>query len=274
MKKLQLFFTVILLAHFSFNAYNQSLRGNGNVTEQEHDVSDFVNINVRDGVDLFITQGDKIKVVVKSDENLHDLIKTEVSDNTLRIFIEGNIRGAKYLDVYITVIDLESLKVSDGSDVKTLSLLKLDNLSVECNDGSDIDLKLEAKQFACELSDGSDADIEGVISKISFDADDGSDIEAEIICDELVCELNEGSDIDLKGVAKYVNIKAKQGSDISAFNLKVEDFSLKLYEGSDAYIFVTKNLDITATGGSDVSVKGNPANRNINVDDGSDLSFK
>jgi len=142
----------------------------------------------------------------------------------------------------------------------------------------------EAQSIAIELEglkpprplthDGSDADIKGEIKTVSLEATDGSDLKAEFMSEEITCRIDEGSDAILYGETKYANVYASQGSDLDAFDLKTTNFSLKAYEGSDANIYVTNNLDVSAKGGSDVSVKGNPANKNVNVGDDSDISFR
>jgi len=273
MKK-TILFAFILIIGICLNLKSQNVKGNGNIVEKERNISDFKSLSVKDGLDLFIDQGETSKVVIKADENLHDLIITEVSLGELKIYIDGNIWKSETLEAYVTIETIESLTASDGSDVESLEMIELQNFVLECTDGSDLKMELKANQLSCTLEDGSDAILKGEFSKVNLDASDGSDVEANISVEEISCKIDEGSDVNLKGKAIYANVYAQQGSDLEGFDFSTENFSLKAYSGSDANIFVTKNLDVTARGGSDVSIKGNPENKNIDASDDSDIYFR
>ena len=76
---------------FSFGA-----RGNGNVTTTDRTVSEsFDAIEVHQGLDVFITQNDTESISVQADENLQDIIMTEVKDGVLHIYSEDNIGYAE-----------------------------------------------------------------------------------------------------------------------------------------------------------------------------------
>ena len=265
---------IVLIFGSLMFSYSQSISGNGNVISQKRDVANFLNIDISDGVDLLLTQSNDFSVVVKTDENIQNLVKTVVIANTLKIYVEGNIRKVKTLSVFVSIDNLEILKASDGSDVKSQTVFKVETLNILCSNGSDIDFLCNAEFLECNLKDGSDANIKGQIKTLKINANNGSDMKGEFTSVKTIVNLNDGSDIIIKGVSEAATIIAKGGSDVSAYNFKVKDFSLAAYDGSDAIIFVTNNLNIKARQGSDVIVKGNPLNKNILKDDDCDVSIR
>ena len=198
----------------------QSVTGNGNVVEKERNLSGFDKIESKYGVDVHIQLGSSNKVVVKTDENLQEHIKTEVEGSVLKISSKGNIRKAKAFDVYVTLTDLKEISAHSGSDVYAESTLKLDKLNIEAHSGSDIHMELEVGT--------------------------------------LTCLLNGGSDAFLKGSAGTMDIEANGGSDISAKSLKAGDCKLDVSGGSDARVYVTGKIEMKASGGSDIYYSGNP----------------
>lgn len=273
MKKIEVFIFILCIL-LCCNIYGQSIAGNGNVIEKERKINDFSKIKVTDGIDLNISQGTDIKLIVIADENLHDFIKTEVINEYLKIFIDGNIRNTKALEINLTIKVIDYLSAEDGSDVNTKTVLNLDELTVNCSDGSDLKLELNAKQLDCELSDGSDAEIEGIITYIQLKASEGSDIEGIITSDVISCEINEGSDVKLEGTARSFSVNAFEGSDLDASGFKVENCTLKIYEGVDASVYVTNSFIATAESGSDIIYKGNPINKDIKLGEDCDAIGK
>ena len=63
-----------------------SVSGNRNVISETRKINDdFTKIEIGQGIQLYITQDNDLSLVVKADENLHKLIKTEVVNGVLKI---------------------------------------------------------------------------------------------------------------------------------------------------------------------------------------------
>jgi len=203
---------------FIINAQNRS--GNGNVVEEDRALSGFKSIEVEDGIDLYLHQGNAETVTVKADENLIDYIRTEVRNGILMIYSDKGIRRAKAFDVYVNVIELEKIMASSGSDVYCEDELKTDELAIRLSSGSDLKMELKANFLTCKLSGG--------------------------------------SDVDLKGEVKHLVVDARGGSDVKARRLLVEKCQVEARGGSDVYVNVEEELDALASGASDIHNEGNP----------------
>ena len=85
---------VMLSCNFSMNL-GPGVDGNRHVVSQERSISnDFESIKVSQGLDLYITQSNGVSLSLEADENLHELIMTEVENGTLSIYTTQNIRRA------------------------------------------------------------------------------------------------------------------------------------------------------------------------------------
>lgn len=68
------------------------VEGDRNVISEKRQVNeDFSKVKVSSGIDLYIKQGSKTSLTVEADENLHDIIITEVVGGKLKIYTEKNI---------------------------------------------------------------------------------------------------------------------------------------------------------------------------------------
>ena len=124
MKKIALLVSLSLI-FLSSCIIGPSKRGNGHVVEQNRKVSSFDAIKVGRGMNVYISQGNETKVVVKADENLLDVIHTEVDKNTLKITTTANIRRATSKKVFVMIPEISAVTASAGSNVYSETTLRL-----------------------------------------------------------------------------------------------------------------------------------------------------
>ncbi|RUA08795.1 MAG: DUF2807 domain-containing protein, partial [Flavobacteriia bacterium] len=202
-------FLVISLTSCAING----IKGNGNVVTKDRVVnSDFNVVDVSRGLDVYLTVGEKISVSVQADENLHDLITTEVRNGTLYISALENIYSAKARKIFVSVPEVNKIKATSGADLYTENTITGNKLVVKATSGADIRLSIDVK------------DLEAVSTS--------------------------GSDIKMKGKAENINVSATSGSDIKAYDLIVKNCTAKATSGSDILVHVTENIDASANSGS------------------------
>lgn len=206
--------------NFSMNL-GPGVDGNGNVINEDRSISsDFENIKVSQGLDLYITQTDNVALTVEADENLMDLIMTDVENGTLRIYTTENIRRATSRKILLNVENISSIKATSGSDVFSKNTIEADNLELKCTSGADI--KLDVKT------------------------------------DFLECSSTSGSDIKLSGITNNFKASATSGSDIDASDLKAKSSNAKATSGADISLNTSESLVAKATSGGDIRYSGNP----------------
>ncbi|GGH07910.1 DUF2807 domain-containing protein [Pedobacter zeae] len=187
-------------------------------------VKNFSSIGVSSGIDLYLTQGNSETVSIKSDaETLKDII-VEQNGNNVNIKFKDGIKWSslfknRVIKAYVTFKTLNALAASGGSDVFTQNQIKTDKLAIRSSGGSDLKLT--------------------------------------VICKDLSIQSSGGSDLNLKGKAENMTIQSSGGSDIDAYELITEYAKVQASGGSDVDIYVNKGLEAAASGGGDVSYKGN-----------------
>jgi hypothetical protein len=213
-----------------------SIRGNGNVVKKERAVSGFHAISVSGGIDVYIIPGNTEKAVVETDETIQDAIITKVSDGILKIYCENSISNSKKLNVYVNVNKLDKVTASGGCDVFAETNLNFPSLKFDFSGGSDLKLRCTTGTLNCLLAGGSDAEI--------------------------------------KGSANNADLEASGGSDFKASDLIIAKCKVEVTGASDAYLNVTGELAVVASGSSDVTYSGNPRIISKSVTGSSDLIKK
>ncbi len=221
MKTLLKISAVLLLLIMTTSCIFDGVKGNHNVVTQQRNISsDFEAIDVSQGIDVYITMGDDVSLSLEADENLHDIILTEVKDGTLHIYADKNIWSAKRRKVYLTAQSINEISASSGADVRSENTIKAEDFKIRATSGSDVRLQLKV--------------------------------------DNLICSTTSGADARLKGKANSFTAKSTSGSAIKARDLETETCTAKVTSGADVYVNVTGTLNANATSGGDIKYVGNP----------------
>ncbi len=228
--------TIVLFSSCSIDMFNR-VNGNKNVITQERKINnDFNSIKVSTGLDLYITQSNNTSLTVEADENLHDIIITEVDNGVLKIYSEKNIWRAKARKVYVSVNDLEELRATSGADVYSENTLKVTSLKIITTSGAD--------------------------AKISVNAEN------------IETTATSGSDLKISGTTVNHTSKATSGSSIYAYGLKSQNTTARATSGADIDVHASESIDAKATSGGDVDFRGNPKQVNKKSSSGGSVSAK
>ncbi|WP_405605731.1 head GIN domain-containing protein [Polaribacter sp. Asnod1-A03] len=235
-KIITLLLVTVLLSSCSAEMFN-SISGNKNVvTENRSTKEDFSAIKINNGLDLYISQGSKNKIIVEADENLQEIIKTEVNNGVLKIYAEKNIWRSKARKVYVTVKDLESISATSGAEVYTEDTLKLDNLIVGATSGADVEISVDVNTIETSATSG--------------------------------------ADIEVSGIANNHISSATSGASIEAYKLRSKNATARVTSGADINLFASETIDAKATSGGDIDFKGNPKKVDKTSSSGGSVSAK
>lgn len=196
----------------------ESVTGNGKVLEKSRDVSKFYGVDVSSGIDVFIMQSEDNTVLVRADENLHDIIETRVSGDILRISSHKNIRSAKAKEVYVGIKELKEIKVSSSGDLIGEGPFNCKELKIKISSAGDVDL--------------------------------------EVYANELKVDISSSGDADLKGRSDYLDASLSSAGDLKAFNLQTKVCRVKVSSAGNAEVYATDELDMNASSSGDIFYKG------------------
>jgi hypothetical protein len=236
MKKISLLLVFSVLISLLFTSCFYGIKGNGKVVKSERQVENFESIDVSAGLELVLIQDSVIKVVVEADENLQEIIKTEVSHGKLKIYPETGIRHASSKKVFVTFKTIGSLHASSGSKVKSKMELKMNSIDISVSSGADIDLAISA-------------------SKMRVDC-------------------NSGANVDLSGSAENLDVDGSSGANIKISDLKSINCNAGASSGANVRVTVTEKLSAKASSGGQIKVSGDPKERDVQKSSGGDVSFR
>lgn len=211
------------------------IRGNRNVVSEDRTISsNFDVIKVQQGIHLYLTQDSSTDIKVEADENIIDLLITEVKNNELKVYFEKNVYKAKARNVYLSTDDISKIKTSSGAYVKSENTLQVSFLDLESSSGSSIKVYVNA--------------------------------------DEVISSSSSGADIEIFGRTKSFSARASSGSSIDADELETIDAYAKASSGANINVNVSGNLTAKASSGGDIDYEGNPNDVDKNTSSGGSVS--
>lgn len=91
--------------------------------------------------------------------------------------------------------------------------------------------------------------------------------------DVLSISVSGGCDCYIKGVTQKLSIDSSGGADTECGELEAEDVTINASGGSDIDAVANSTLSLTAAGGADIRIKGNPQIVYWDVSGGADVEF-
>jgi len=207
--------SAVILLFLTTSCMFDGVKGNRNVLTQDRTItSDFDAISVSNGIEVRLTMSDETSLSLEADENLHDLIITEVEDGVLRIYSEKNIWSAKSKKVYVSASDIVKIKATSGANVRSENTISADEFDVRVSSGADVRLLLDVSDLICNTSSGSDARLKGTTGSFMANSSSGSNIKAkELTTQTCNADVSSGANITVNVTGK-LNANASSGGGI------------------------------------------------------------
>ena len=172
--------------------------GSGNIVSDDRDVGAFDSIEVSGGIALrlIVDPSAVASVTVNYDDNIIDLIMTEVDGTTLQIESKGsyNIIGGEDRYVEVIVPMLLGLTASGGADA--IGEGALDGLDVNASGGANVDFALLP------------------VGDMTLDASGGANVVVNVN-DAITGSASGGADVVVQGDPPLQNIDVSGGADLS-----------------------------------------------------------
>ncbi|MFL1011149.1 head GIN domain-containing protein [Flavisericum labens] len=213
--------SILSLTLFSCNfdvSFNSGVKGNGNVITTERATNgDFSTIKATEGLDVILTQNNSKSISVEADENLQNLILTEIEDGVLKIHTKKQIGRATSKKVLVSFANVSQIISTSGSNVRSTNTIALESLDLKSTSGSDMNLDIDTSILTCKSTSGSDMRLSGKTIKLVAEVTSGSDIKAaDLMAESSEVKATSGADITIN-TSKELTAKATSGGDIKYY---------------------------------------------------------
>ncbi len=140
------------------------VRGNGILRTETRDIPTFETMICEGSYEVQIECQAKQALTIDADENLLPLIKTEVKNNTLRIYTEENLQPSKEIKIMASVENLSEFTIH-GSAHGNVSNVNNNVLDVEVNGSSKLHFNGKTAQLKIIISGSSKIDATSLVAQ-------------------------------------------------------------------------------------------------------------
>jgi hypothetical protein len=196
--------------------FGNGVRGNGNVTTQTRNITEsFKSIDVSHGINVIVEQSDDKSVTVEADDNLQPIIITRVENGVLIVEANKGYNTDFTPKVTIKMPDINGLSASSGANINSNNTLVTDNMAVQSESGSLVNIQVEADHITVENSSGSETTVSGKALNLETTASSGSHIDAERLETNIVsAQASSGSSTSVDAIVSLEG-KASSGASIT-----------------------------------------------------------
>ena len=220
MKKIVFGFFVVL----SQVAYSQTSKNFG----------DFSSVKAYDRINVTLVKSSENKVEISGDDSDVEIVNKN-GELKIRMIPTKIMQGDK-VSVTVFYENLNEIQASQGSKITSEDSVENGILNITSNEGSILNLKIEA--------------------------------------DILNAKTNSGGIINISGTAKTQDVLVNSGANFNGRNLKSEVTSVTTNAGGNADVYASKTVTVTNRAGGNINVYGSPKNRNTKNMLGGKINFR
>jgi hypothetical protein len=276
MKKIILLFVISFsILSCTYPSIFDRIDGNGNITTQNRESQPFSEIKASDGLVVNISQGDKESISVIADENLQEVIKTEIDKNVLKIYTSKGIDKSNSKIINVTFVSIDRIEVSSAATLTSNSVLNSTKMSIEVTSAATLTATLETKSTNIEASSAATCNIKGKCVYLSSEISSASTLNAkDVLCGQIKIKASSAATSNLRGETGILDVETSSGATINAYELKADDCILEASSGSDIKVYAVQSIKGNANSGADIKYKGNPSKVTKDTSSGGEIKYK
>lgn len=220
-------------------------------TTENRAVSTFTKIDNNTSLDIILEKGSKENVVVDVTEVAPQKIVTQVKNNTLIISLDktsifSKMRGK----ITVTYVSLTGIENSGSGDVYCKSAIESTDFSLSSNGSGDVHFEsnVVAENFNFHHKGSGDVDIRNLTT------------------DNLTIAMLGSGDFKAdSGGAKKQTINVSGSGNVEIENLTGESCTISIKGSGDVAVNVNNSLIGNIMGSGDISYKGDPKNKQVDI---------
>jgi hypothetical protein len=221
----------------------ERVRGSGNMDEEIRTISGISGVNLATLGKLYIELGREEKLVIKAEDNLLEYFETDVRNGVLTIDTRRNIniRPRKNVRYYLTVKELESIKISSSGDIEAPDL-KTDRLKLSVSSSGDLRTgELDVESLNVRVSSSGDIFI------------------PELQANTIDVNISSSGDLDIdRGNVEKQDVFISSSGNYQARNLESREARVRISSSGDAYLSVEDYLYVRISSSGNLYYSGNP----------------
>lgn len=195
--------------------------GSGIIKREKRNISGAKYIVNESSAKVIISTGSNEEVIVEADDNLINLINTYVKNNKLIISFANVSYRSRYMVIYVTMKDINGIKVKGSGDIVSKGQIKTNDLTVLVEGSGDVNI-------------------------------------ANILANAVSVAVFGSGDVRIAGLAEILNAEIIGSGDIAANRLQTKDANVKIVGSGDCMLDTSNQAMVKIMGSGDLILYREP----------------
>ena len=275
MKKFSLLLFALLITTVAFAQKKEKIKGSKNVTVAQKELAPFETLEIEDNIELYLIKGTTQSLEIEADDNLHEIIKSNINGTALRIYTSKDVSSSKKLTVRLTYTgNLKTITAKNEVQLYAINELELDTVSVKNFDYSKSFLNVKSANFNLAMNDKTKAEINVKSGKTTVELSKNANLKALIASPEVKIDMYQKTIAIVEGDAVAASIRVDNNAEFTGKKFAVKNLDLTAESYTKCAVLATETLTLSASGKTEVSLYGTPTSFNVKKLTNSAVIFK
>ena len=275
MKKYSIIILFLFAATLALAQKKEKIKGSKIVTIEQKEIGSFDAIEISDNLEVYLDRGEKCELKIEADDNLHDIIKIDLTAKTLRINTLKTATNYKKLIVRITYTnELQKVTSKDEAIINAIQEIQLNDIAIQSFDDSKLFLNVNTKNFNLQSDHNSKVELNLKSEKTTIELSENANLKALLTATDLKCDMYKRAIAILEGDVTNATIRLDNNAKFSANNLTIANAQLLAEGYSNCSINVTSSVSVDAAENAEIKLYGDQKIEMLRFADNAILSKK
>jgi Putative auto-transporter adhesin, head GIN domain len=257
MKKDTLIILLLLVSTLAIAQKKGKIKGSKIVTIEQREIGNFEAIEISDNLEVYLDKGEKCNLKIEADDNLHDIVRVDLTANTLRIYSSKTAANFKKLVVRITYTnELKRISSKNEAIINAIQDIQLNDIAIQSFDDSKLFLNVNTKNFTLQSDHNSKAELNLKSEKATIELIKNATLKALISATDLKCDMYQKSIAVLEGDVTTAFVRLDNNARFSGNNLTITNAELVAESYSNCSINANTSISIDAAENSEIQLYG------------------
>ncbi len=233
------------------------IKGNRVVTEVREQLPPFNAIELVNNLDIQLKKSIGESYEIKADDNLVDVLKFEVIDNTLVISSFYDIISKKKLEITVSVREIQAITVKEGKVYGDV-MLEADNFFLNTFGNAQLDIDASGYVANVNAEDNSKVNLNLDVDTLNVAMRHKADGTIYAVSGANKVDLTDSASLTLEGSVETMTVDMVSNTKLKADKIEAAEVQLANKESGFARINAYRTFELKSTGNSKTHLYGNP----------------
>lgn len=246
---------MLLFGCILYSQRTPKIKGNRNVIEVREALPPFNAIQLDSDLDINLQAASIGEYIIEADDNLIDILKFRVENETLVISSYYRVTSKKKLNITVNFSELYRIVANEGNIV-VKNRFSTAFLEVITTGSGRVEIDVDADAMEITMNDNSKGNFKVDSDTLNIRLAEKSDLRLFGVMENTVLYMQRNAKADLEGFTNDFKLHLLDGSDLKAKRLEANTVEATLEGSSSAEVLSTATVDLNSQGSSKTYVFG------------------